>query len=172
MRYSKTMQVNFKRLLVAWVLSLILAAGLSAVVTAKIFTVKVQVPEPVAAVVEPVSPEPITVYVSAGTYRITAYCACEKCCGKWAKNRPNGIVIGAAGVELHEDYSIAMPGVPFGTEIYIDGLGHYVVQDRTSSWIAEKYNGRIVDVYFLDHGEALKFGAQYREICFVEGVEY
>ena len=33
-------------------------------------------------------------------FRVTAYCACEKCCGEWAKNRPNGVVYGAAGIEL------------------------------------------------------------------------
>lgn len=172
MRYSKTMHVNFRRLLLVWVLSIILAAGLSAVATAKIFTAKVQVPEPEPVIMAELEPASVTVYMSAGVYRITAYCSCEKCCGKWAKNRPNGVVIGAAGVELHEDYSIAMPGVPFGTEIYIDGLGHYIVQDRTSKWIAEKYDNKIVDVYFLDHNEALQFGAQYREIYFVEVVEY
>ena len=45
---------------------------------------------------EPAEPEPVLL----GSFRITAYCSCEKCCGEWAKNRPNGIVYGAAGVEL------------------------------------------------------------------------
>ena len=52
---------------------------------------------------DPVIPEPeesAPEKVCLGEYRITAYCACEKCCGEWAKNRPGGIVVGAAGIEL------------------------------------------------------------------------
>ena len=42
--------------------------------------------------------------VSLGTFKLTAYCACEKCCGKYAKNRPvdeygNPIVYGSSGNE-------------------------------------------------------------------------
>lgn len=36
------------------------------------------------------TPEPEPVLL--GTYRITAYCSCEICCGEWAKNRPGGKV--------------------------------------------------------------------------------
>ena len=52
---------------------------------------------------EPAEPEPVLL----GSFRITAYCSCEKCCGEWAKNRPNGIVYEWLihswdyGVELH-----------------------------------------------------------------------
>ena len=43
-------------------------------------------PEPVNLVQE--SPEPVLL----GTYRITAYCSCDLCCGVWEKNSPDGIV--------------------------------------------------------------------------------
>ena len=32
--------------------------------------------------------------VSLGMWKRTGYCSCEKCCGKWALNRPGGIVYG------------------------------------------------------------------------------
>ena len=40
--------------------------------------------------------------ISLGEFKLTAYCSCEKCCGKWALNRPkdeNGkdIVYGSTG---------------------------------------------------------------------------
>ena len=38
--------------------------------------------------------------VYLGKCKVMAYCACEICCGKWAKNRPDGIVYGASGEEL------------------------------------------------------------------------
>ena len=69
---------------------------------------------------EPAEPEPVLL----GSFRITAYCSCEKCCGEWAKNRPNGIVYGAAGVELKAGVSCASP-LPLGTAEEVEGLGEY-----------------------------------------------
>ena len=68
----------------------------------------------------PAEPEPVLL----GSFRITAYCSCEKCCGEWAKNRPNGIVYGAAGVELKAGVSCASP-LPLGTAVEVEGLGEY-----------------------------------------------
>lgn len=102
------------------------------------------------------------------TYTITAYCSCEICCGQWAKDRPNGIVIGAWGKELTPEYSVASP-LPFGTKVYIEGLGIYEVQDRTSTWVADKYNGRIIDIYMGDdHEAAVEFGKQVREVTIID----
>lgn len=98
-----------------------------------------------------------------GEYRITAYCACEKCCGKWALNRPNGIVYGAAGVELTAGVSCASP-LPFGTVVEIEGLGEYIVQDRTAQWVVDKYGENLIDIYFDDHEAALEFGLQYHNV--------
>jgi 3D (Asp-Asp-Asp) domain-containing protein len=98
-----------------------------------------------------------------GNFRITAYCSCKKCCGKWADNRPNGIVYGASGAELVAGVSVASP-LPFGTEIYIDGLGDYVVQDRLAKWVVEKYGENLIDVYFDNHEEACQFGLKYLDV--------
>ena len=101
------------------------------------------------------------------TYTITAYCSCEKCCGEWAKNRPDGIVYGAYGVELTPGYSVAAP-LPYGTKLKIDGK-IYEVQDTTASWIVDKYAGRIVDIYMGDdYQAALEFGKQVREVEIVD----
>lgn len=104
--------------------------------------------------------------ISLGEYTVTAYCSCEKCCGKWALNRPGGKVYGASGNELTPNLSVASP-LPFGTEIYIDGQ-KYIVQDRTAGWVAERYNGRIIDLYMSTHAEAKKWGKQIKEIFVME----
>ena len=104
--------------------------------------------------------------ISLGTYTITAYCPCEKCCGKWARDRPGGIVRGAAGIELTPGVSVASP-LPLGTEIFLNNH-RYTVQDRTAEWIEDRYDGKIVDIYFTDHEEALKFGRQQAEIYVME----
>lgn len=97
-------------------------------------------------------------YIDLGEYIVTAYCPCEKCCGKWAKNRPNGIVYGAYGIELVEGVSVAAP-FPEGTVLLIEGR-EYIVHDKTAERIVRRYNGKIVDIYFQNHETALKFGKQ------------
>ncbi|MCM1220253.1 MAG: 3D domain-containing protein [Lachnospiraceae bacterium] len=97
------------------------------------------------------------------TYRVTAYCACEKCCGKWALNRPNGIVYGAAGIELTSGVSCAAP-LPFGTVLEIEGYGEVVVQDRMATWVIEKYGNNCVDIYFDTHEAACNFALQYLNV--------
>lgn len=98
--------------------------------------------------------------MSLGEFRLTAYCSCTKCCGKWANNRPNGVVIGASGEELTPNYSIAVDPdvIPYGTIVIIDGK-EYKAQDCGGSI----KNNRI-DVYFNNHNDALKFGVQYKEV--------
>jgi len=177
MNYSKPMRINYKRLLTTWIISLIITSAITASITVLIlkdkvadateavfYTQKVQEPEPTATPTptEPVVEEPVMELL--GEYTITAYCPCEICCGIWAKNRPGGIVYGAAGIELQEGYSIAAPGFEFGTTLYIEGLGEYVVQDTTASWVAEKYDNKIIDIYFLSHDDALEFGLQHRKV--------
>jgi len=60
---------------------------------------------------------------SIGTYYVTGYDTCVYCCGK-----TDGIT--ASGVPVTVSKTIAMKGVPFGTQIYIAGLGLFTVEDR------------------------------------------
>lgn len=98
--------------------------------------------------------------VSLGEFKLTAYCSCEICCGKWANNRPNGIVYGAIGEELKEGYSIAVdPNViPYRTEVIINGKT-YKAQDCGGA-----IKGNRIDVYFENHARALEFGVKYAEV--------
>jgi 3D (Asp-Asp-Asp) domain-containing protein len=86
-------------------------------------------------------------------YVITAYCPCVKCCGK-----TDGIT--ASGVKAVEGVTVAMnKSVPFGTKIYIDGVGERIVQDRGGA-----IKGNRIDLYFNDHQSALEFGRQTKEV--------
>jgi len=90
-------------------------------------------------------------------FKATAYCPCEKCCGKWAKNRPNGIVYTANGEVAKEGETMAADWdvLPPGTEVEIEGIGTRKVQDRGGA-----IRGNRIDIYFETHGQALKFGVQ------------
>lgn len=104
--------------------------------------------------------EPVINYINLGEFRITAYCACERCCGSWANNRPDGIVYGASGNELIPNYSIAVDPevIPYGAVVYIDG-NPYVAHDCGG---AIKDNR--IDVYFDSHEDALAWGVQYKDV--------
>lgn len=103
-------------------------------------------------------------YVSIGTFKLTAYCPCEKCCGVWGENRPsdeNGkIVITASGERAEQGLTVAADTdlLPFGTALIIDGK-KYIVQDRGGA-IKKKR----LDIYFENHEQARSFGVQYREV--------
>lgn len=101
--------------------------------------------------------------VYLGKCKIMAYCACEICCGKWAKNRPDGIVYGASGEKLVAGVSCASP-LPFGTVLRVEGVGTYIVQDRLPAWVVDKYGDNLVDIYLDDHQAALEFGVQYHDV--------
>ena len=93
---------------------------------------------------------------SIGKWKVTGYCSCEKCCGKWALNRPNGIVYGRDGkTELIPDVSVAAD-LPFGTRLMIQGK-EYIVHDKPAEWVIEA--GKVVDLYCgSDHEAAWDVG--------------
>jgi 3D (Asp-Asp-Asp) domain-containing protein len=96
--------------------------------------------------------EPIQQTVNLGKYKLTAYCACVKCCGK-----TDGIT--ASGVRATEGVTIAADTTrPFGTKVLIDGH-EYTVQDRGGA-----IKGNRIDIYFDSHQDALEFGVQHKEI--------
>lgn len=87
-------------------------------------------------------------------YTVTAYCnnkgkGCYICNGKWAKYNKT-----ANGMTPTQGVTCAAPrSIPFGTKLYIEGVGTRTVQDR----LAKKYDDRI-DIFFNNHSDALKFG--------------
>ena len=108
-------------------------------------------------------------YISLGEYKITAYCACKKCCGIWADSRPldgngNPIVYGASGMVLIPDYSIAVDPdvIPYGTKVYIDGR-EYIAHDTGGA-----IDGNRIDFYMGSHEDALEWGVQSREIFIIK----
>ena len=87
-----------------------------------------------------------------GEYKLTAYCSCEKCCGKWSQfNRT------ASGTVPQQGRTVACNSLDFGTEIIINGE-KYIVEDTGNM------GNNIIDIYFNSHEAALIFGVQYAEV--------
>lgn len=95
----------------------------------------------------------------AEQWKITAYCACTKCCGPSAKG------ITASGKEVRSGM-VACNWLPFGTKVAITGMGAYLVEDRgaRSLFGSKKNHIKHLDIYMPDHKEALKFGVRYTEV--------
>jgi len=90
----------------------------------------------------------------AEEWKVTAYCGCEKCCGKWS----DGYF--ASGKKVYVG-GVAINWLPFGTKVLIDGK-EYTVEDRGAKSIFGSKNDhkKAVDIYFDSHQEALNFGVK------------
>ena len=159
MNYSKNTKkksdILFRRVAISWLVVFVLGVVFGTIISALCIPKDdVSVSKHELMVAEASEPETI----SLGEYKLTAYCACKKCCGK-----TDGIT--ASGVKATEGITIAADTtvLPFGTEVIIDGHT-YIVQDRGGA-----IKGNRIDVYFDDHSEALDFGVQYKEIYVKEG---
>lgn len=97
-------------------------------------------------------------YQSLGTFKLTAYCPCSSCCGKWANDA--SVKVGSIGVPLVQGTSIAVDPkvIPYRSSVYIDGH-EYKAHDCGGA-----IKGNRIDVYFEDHSAALQFGVQYKEV--------
>ena len=84
-----------------------------------------------------------------GNFTLTAYCNCAQCCGTAGNLTASGTVPTAGR-------TVAMAGVPFGTQLLING-NVYTVEDLGTPY------GH-VDIYFNSHSEALSFGLQSAEV--------
>lgn len=87
-------------------------------------------------------------------FRVSAYCACAKCCGK-----SDGIT--ASGTKATQGRTIAVDPhyYPYGTKIILNGKT-YVAEDCGGA-----IKGNRIDLYFDSHQDALQWGVRY-----VEGV--
>ena len=104
-------------------------------------------------------------WTNLGTFKLTAYCSCSKCCGQYAINRPkdeygNPIVYTASGARAEAGVTIAVDPrvIPYGTKVQINGHT-YIAQDTGGA-----IKGNRIDVYFDDHQEAWNFGTQNAEV--------
>jgi 3D (Asp-Asp-Asp) domain-containing protein len=91
---------------------------------------------------------------------VTAYCPCKKCCGKFSDN------ITASGKNVYSNRSMFVAAdtrlLKFGTMLSIPGYygaRAVPVLDRGSS-----IRGRRLDVFFLSHRRAKKWGRQYLNV--------
>lgn len=87
---------------------------------------------------------------SMGIWKLTAYCPCEKCNGRGRAWKT------ASGAPMVVGRTVAVGGLPFGTELMINGQT-YVVEDRG-------VHGHHVDILHESHAAANRFGVKRAEV--------
>ena len=100
---------------------------------------------------------PLSETNSLGQFKLTAYCPCSNCCGKWA----GGITSTGAYAKANHTIAVDPSVIPYGSKVIINGQT-YIAQDCGGA-----IKGNDIDIYFDTHSEALDFGVQYAEVYLV-----
>lgn len=96
------------------------------------------------------------------TAECTAYTAGYESTGKTPDHPAYGIT--ASGSKVRQGIIAADTSVlPFGTKVWIEGLGVYVVEDTGGDIV-----GNRIDIYMDDLDQAVKFGRQERKVIVLE----
>ena len=93
-------------------------------------------------------------WVSLGTFKITFYCSCKKCNGKWY-GYPT-----ASGTDYVEGRTIAVDKsvISLGTSVKIDGWGDSYIAEDTG------VKGNHIDIFIDDHDKCYQYGVQKKEV--------
>jgi 3D (Asp-Asp-Asp) domain-containing protein len=117
-------------------------------------------PRMIRSVSKKVAPKPPRQATRTLRMLVTAYCPCKKCCGKFSDN------VTASGKSVYANRSMFVAAdtrvLKFGTMLSIPGYrgGRSVpVLDRGS-----KIRGYRLDVFYLSHRQAKKWGRQYLDV--------
>ncbi len=90
--------------------------------------------------------------------RVTAYCACRRCCGKFA----DGITASGHKIRRGDTFAAADKRYSFGTEMIVAGYNKskpIKVLDRGGA-----IRGNRLDVFFNSHRKARKWGVKYIDV--------
>ena len=90
-----------------------------------------------------------------GTYKITYYCdeRTDHICGG------SGVTASGAPTEVGTTIAVDPSVIPYGAEVYIEGIGHRTAQDRGGA-----VNNKHIDVLVQTHDEALALGTTYKDV--------
>ena len=90
--------------------------------------------------------------------RVTAYCACRRCCGKFA----DGITASGHKIRRGDTFAAADKRYSFGTEMVVAGYNKgkpIKVLDRGGA-----IRGNKLDVFFNSHRKARQWGVKYIDV--------
>ena len=87
-----------------------------------------------------------------GTFKITFYCSCSKCCGK-----SNGITASGTKVKEGRTVAVSRSKIKLGSKLFIEGFGNFIAEDTGVS-------GNKIDVFVNSHAKAYQLGVRYATV--------
>lgn len=93
--------------------------------------------------------DPLEEYECLGNWRVTAYFE-------------TGLAT-ASGVYPEAHVTAAHNSLPFGTQLYVEGLGFWTVQDRGPGYLGTEW----MDIYLGDYGTCVSFGERYANVYLI-----
>ena len=116
---------------------------------------KAPVVETVSKTVQPNDPVPEpTGDKYLGRFKLTHYCACSKCCGKWGGN-----TAWAGRLVPNRTIAVDPKVIPKLSWVHIDGYGLRRAEDTGGA-----IKGNRIDVAVSSHSEALRLGVVYKDV--------
>ncbi|MCP5002951.1 MAG: hypothetical protein GY941_03235 [Planctomycetes bacterium] len=104
------------------------------------------------------------VNVRADEFTITAYCSCKICCDKDITDEWYGIT--AIGVKARwGTVAVDRRVIKLGSTLVVEGFPRTVFRAED---VGGAIGGKHIDIWFPNHGDALEFGVQKREVYCVE----
>lgn len=101
---------------------------------------------------------PDTGIVYLGLFKLTAYCPCTSCSGRWGTQTSTGVT-----AQVNHTVAVDPTVINYGTKLIIgDWDVVYVAEDCGKS-----VKGNIIDIYFATHEECVEFGVQYAHIYMI-----
>ena len=101
--------------------------------------------------------------ISLGSFKVTHYCPCKKCCGKDPDHPAYGITASGTVATAGRTIAVDPDVIPYGTEVlvrYEDGTEHtYIAEDCGGA-----IDGNRLDVYMDSHQDALVAGVKTAEV--------
>ena len=105
--------------------------------------------------------------IPLGSFKLTAYCGCTKCCGRNAKKGENGewLAITRTGVRAQKNHTISVDPkvIPLGSKVRIGSI-IYTAEDTGGKWV----QGNHIDIYLGDHEAAKQFGCQRADVYLIK----
>jgi len=94
-------------------------------------------------------------------FKVTAYCPCKKCCGKFA----DGITASGHIIQKGDKFVATPEEFPFNAILNIPGYGVALVLDR-----GKNIKENCLDVFFPTHEEAVQWGAKNLKVkIYIQG---
>jgi 3D (Asp-Asp-Asp) domain-containing protein len=99
--------------------------------------------------------------------KVTAYCLCPRCCGKWANVRTRVTSTGK-DARIFDGVAADPKLLPYGTVLDIPGVGKRVVDDTGGAMRQDAKKGIYhIDLRMASHKEACRFGVRVLDVTII-----